>query len=87
MIGNQNHPCLLTHEKKIFHARIAQRDATFWLEKGYSSELIILEQSIGKYITEDLTVLCGYNISKLSDKALQYVAGDGNFMSWICYYR
>ena len=80
-------PLFVNSRKKNIPARIAQRDATFWLEKGYSSELIILEQSIGKYITEDLTVLCGYNISKLSDKALQYVAGDGNFMSWICYYR
>ena len=61
-------PLFVNSRKKNIPARIAQRDATFWLEKGYSSELIILEQSIGKYITEDLTVLCGYNISKLSEK-------------------
>jgi hypothetical protein len=54
--------------KKNIPARIALRNATFWLEKGYSSELIILEQSIGKHTVENLTVLCGYNISRLHDE-------------------
>jgi hypothetical protein len=61
-------PLFVKSRKKNMPTRIAQRDATFWLEKGYSSELIILEQSIGKYITEDLIVLCGYNISRFADE-------------------
>jgi hypothetical protein len=62
-------PCLFVKSrKKNIPARIALRNATFWLEKGYSSELIILEQSIGKHTVENLTVLCGYNISRLHDE-------------------
>lgn len=68
-------PLFVNSRKKNILARIAQRDATFWLEKGYSSELIFLERSIGKYITEDLTVLCGYNISKLSEKHFNMLLG------------
>jgi hypothetical protein len=59
-------PLFVKSRKKNIPARIAQRDATFWLEKGYSSELIILEQSIGKHTVENLTVLCGYNISRFT---------------------
>jgi hypothetical protein len=61
-------PLFVKSRKKNMPARIAQSDATFWLEKGYSSELIILEQSIGKYTVENLTVLCGYNISRFADE-------------------
>ena len=61
-------PLFVNSRKKNISARIAQRDATFWLEKGYSSELIILEQSIGKHTVENLTVLCGYNISRFTDE-------------------
>lgn len=61
-------PLFVKSRKKNIPARIAQRDATFWLEKGYSSELIILEQSIGKHTVENLTVLCGYNISRFVDE-------------------
>ena len=68
-------PLFVNSRKKNIPPRIAQTDATFWLEKGYSSELIFLERSIGKYITEDLTVLCGYNISKLSAKHFNMLLG------------
>jgi hypothetical protein len=68
-------PLFVNSRKRNIPARIAQRDATFWLEKDYSSELIFLERSIGKYITEDLTVLCGYNISKLSEKHFNMLLG------------
>jgi hypothetical protein len=68
-------PLFVNSRKKNIPPRIAQTDATFWLEKGYSSELIFLERSVGKYITEDLTVLCGYNISKLSAKHFNMLLG------------
>ena len=70
-------PLFVKSRKKNIPARIAQRDATFWLEKGYSSELIILEQSIGKHTVENLTVFCGYNISRFADEALSIRSSRG----------
>lgn len=54
--------------KKNIPARVAGEDETYLLEKGYTNEIIALEQSIGKRTRDNMTILCGFNISRLADE-------------------
>jgi hypothetical protein len=62
--------CLSNRPRKKTTTRIAEEDATCWLKKGLSNELIMLEQKTSKYIDSNLTILCGFNISKLTDEEI-----------------
>jgi hypothetical protein len=62
--------CLSNGPRKKTTTRIAEEDATCWLKKGLSKELIMLEQKASKYIDGNLTILCGFNISKLTDEEI-----------------
>ena len=47
--------------------RIAVEDYSWLLENGSAKGLMELEQSIGHRVKENMTLLCGYNVSKLTD--------------------
>ena len=47
--------------------RIAVEDYSWLLQNGSVKGLMELEQSIGHRVKENMTILCGYNVSKLTD--------------------
>ncbi|TMI08187.1 hypothetical protein E6H34_04935 [Candidatus Bathyarchaeota archaeon] len=56
--------------------RIAVEDYSWFLQNGLSKGLMDLEQSIGRRVKENMTILCGYNVSKLTDpKPLEMLLG------------
>jgi hypothetical protein len=57
-----------SRKKNTTPTRIAEEDATCWIKKGFADELIRLEQAAGKHLDSNLIVLCGFNISKLTDE-------------------
>jgi hypothetical protein len=56
--------------------RIAVEDYSWFLKNGSAKGLIELEQQIGPGVKENMTILCGYNLSKLTDlKPLETLIG------------
>ncbi len=56
--------------------RIAVEDYSWFLQNGLAKGLMELEQSIGRRVKENMTILCGYNVSKLNDpKHLETLIG------------
>ncbi len=56
--------------------RIAVEDYSWFLQNGLDKGLMELEQSIGRRVKENMTILCGYNVSKLNDpKHLETLIG------------
>jgi hypothetical protein len=56
--------------------RIAVEDYSWFVQNGLAKGLMELEQNIGPRVKENMTILCGYNISKLTDpKALETLIG------------
>src|SRR6266705_2221831 len=47
--------------------RIAVEDYSWLLQNGFAKGLMELEQNIGRRVKENMTILCGYNIAKLTD--------------------
>src|SRR2546426_649949 len=47
--------------------RIAVEDYSWFLQNGLAKGLMDLEQNIGRRVKENMTILCGYNVSKLTD--------------------
>src|SRR5207302_9358231 len=47
--------------------RIAVEDYSWLLQNGMAKGLMDLEQSFGRKVKENMTILCGYNVSKLPD--------------------
>ena len=47
--------------------RIAVEDYSWFLQNGSAKGLMELEQNIGPIVKENMTILCGYNVSKLTD--------------------
>jgi hypothetical protein len=47
---------------------IASEDVTWWMRNGFADHYCIgFEKSIGSSLQDDLSVLCGYNISDCSN--------------------
>jgi len=56
--------------------RIAVEDYSWLLQNGMAKGLMDLEQSFGRKVKENMTILCGYNVSKLPDtKPLETLIG------------
>src|SRR5213594_4917700 len=47
--------------------RIAVEDYSWLLQNGFAKWLMELEQNIGRQVKENMTILCGYNLAKLTD--------------------
>jgi hypothetical protein len=47
--------------------RIAVEDYSWLLQDGFAKGLASLEQSIGRRVNQNMTILCGYNASKLTE--------------------
>ena len=57
-------------------AKVADEDLTYWIDKDLTSELVELEHFIGRHPVGNISVLCGFNISKLADEDLSRVIED-----------
>jgi hypothetical protein len=63
----------LSNEKP---AKVADEDLTYWIGRDLTSELVELEHFIGRHPVGNISVLCGFNISKLADEGLIKVIED-----------
>jgi hypothetical protein len=63
----------LSNEKP---AKVADEDLTYWIDRDLTSELVELEHFIGRHPVGDISVLCGFSISKLADQGLNRVIED-----------
>jgi hypothetical protein len=50
--------------------RIAVEDYSWFLQNESAKGIVELEQNIGRRVKENMTILCGYNVSKLTDTKL-----------------
>jgi hypothetical protein len=50
--------------------RIAVEDYSWFLQNGLAKGLVELEQNLGRRVKENMTILCGYKVSKLTDPKL-----------------
>jgi hypothetical protein len=48
--------------------RIAGEDLMWWLRNGFAGYLLALERSRGRYLQDNISALCGYNLSNVSDR-------------------
>ena len=48
--------------------RIAGEDVMWWLRNGFAGYLLDSERSCGRYLQDNISALCGYNISNVSNR-------------------
>ena len=48
--------------------RIATEDAMWWLRNSFTGYYLGFEKSMGKYLQDSVSVLCGYNISNVTNE-------------------
>jgi hypothetical protein len=48
-------------------SRIAGEDAMWCVRNGFASHILGIEKSMGRYLQDNMSVLCGYNISNVSN--------------------
>jgi hypothetical protein len=63
----------LSNEKLV---KVADEDITYWIDRNLTSELVELEHLIGRHPAGNISVLCGFNTSKLADEGLNRVIED-----------
>jgi hypothetical protein len=39
----------------------------WWVRNGFVSHILGIEKSLGRYLQDNMSVLCGYNISNVSN--------------------
>ena len=49
--------------------RIATEDAMWWVRNGFTGYYMGFEKSMGRYLQDSMSVLCGYNISNVSNES------------------
>ena len=54
---------LHSSNKSDFATRIAFEDGTWWLRNDFADAYVRFEKSLGKHIQNNLSILCGYDIS------------------------
>ncbi|MGB6671400.1 MAG: hypothetical protein WBE34_03115 [Candidatus Nitrosopolaris sp.] len=48
--------------------RIAGEDVMWWLRNGFAGYLLASERSCGRYLQDNISALCGYNLSNVSNR-------------------
>jgi len=59
--------------KSDFATRIAFEDGTWWLRNGFAEDYTRFEESLGKHIEDNLSILCGYDISNLNELYMETI--------------
>jgi hypothetical protein len=54
--------------KSDFATRIAFEDGTWWLRNGLADDYVRFEESLSKHIQNNLSILCGYDISNFNEQ-------------------
>lgn len=68
--------CLSNNMSTKKYVRAAEEDIGYWLKKGFTTELIELENFIGRNPAGNMSVMCGLNISGLADEDLSRILKD-----------
>jgi hypothetical protein len=63
----------LSNEKP---AKVADEDLSYWIDRGLTGEVVALEHFIGRHPVGNMSVLCGFNISKFANEDLSRVIED-----------
>ena len=58
---------LHSSNKSDFATRIAFEDGTWWLRNGLDEDYVRFEESLGKHIQNNLSILCCYDISNFNE--------------------
>ena len=58
---------LHSSNKSDFATRIEFEDGTWWLRYGLDDDYVRFEESLGKHIQKNLSILCGYDISNFNE--------------------
>jgi hypothetical protein len=58
---------LHSSNKSDFATRIEFEDGTWWLRYGLDDDYVRFEESLGKHIQNNLSILCGYDISNFNE--------------------
>ena len=53
--------------------KIAEEDAGWWLRNGFEEELQILEELLGRELEENVSIMCAFDVSKLSNKEIELI--------------
>ncbi|MDQ6667255.1 MAG: hypothetical protein M3Y53_03390 [Thermoproteota archaeon] len=64
---------LHSSNKSDFATRIAFEDGTWWLKNGLADDYIRFEESLGKHIQNNLSILCGYDISNFNELYIEAI--------------
>ena len=66
---------LHSSNKSDFATRIAFEDGTWWLRNGFADDYVRFEKSycIGKHIQNNLSILCGYDISTFNELYMETI--------------
>ena len=64
---------LHSSNKSDFATRIAFEDGTWWLRNGFAEDYTRFEESLVKHIEDNLSVLCGYDISKFNELYMETI--------------
>lgn len=64
---------LHSSNKSDFATRIAFEDGTWWLRNGLADDYIRFEESLGKHIQNNLSILCGYDISSFNELYIEAI--------------
>jgi hypothetical protein len=60
----------VTTNNSVHTTKFAEDDATWWIRNGHSRSLISLERSIGEDMPDMTSILCAFNVSKLTSAQL-----------------
>ncbi|MGB7955625.1 MAG: hypothetical protein WCF23_16745 [Candidatus Nitrosopolaris sp.] len=64
---------LHSSNKSDFATRIAFEDGTWWLRNGFADAYVRFEKSLGKHIQNNLSILCGYDISTFNELYIEAI--------------
>jgi len=64
---------LHSSNKSDFATRIAFEDGTWWLLNGLADDYVRFEGSLGKHLQNNLSILCGYDVSNLNELYIEAI--------------
>lgn len=64
---------LHSSNKSDFATRIAFEDGTWWLRNGLADDYVRFEGSLGKHLQNNLSILCGYDVSNLNELYIEAI--------------
>ena len=66
--------------KSDFATWIAFEDGTWWLRNDFADDYVRFEESLGKHIQNNLSILCGYDISTFNELYIEAIIASHNYV-------